>query len=114
MLSYWMLDKWPMQAPLSPTSEETANKLLILGVSGLSPMTVRQSPSSPSLNNTVWKGGIDLWIPPNVHTIPSSRAPDDIDEMRSDPALLEETCHSPFQTCSSIGSPLILLHYLLC
>ena len=84
---------------MSPTSEETANKLLLLGVSGLSSMTVRRSPSSPSLNENAsfWKGGIDLRLPPKVRTIPSSRAPDDIDETRSDPALLDALATVPYK-----------------
>lgn len=62
-------------------------------------MTVRRSPSSPSLNEnaSVWKGGIDLQLPPKVRTIPSSRAPDDIDEPRSDPALLDALATAPFK-----------------
>ncbi|KAG0590219.1 hypothetical protein M758_1G080300 [Ceratodon purpureus] len=90
-------DKWLTQPPLTPKSEETANKLLILGVSGLSPMTVRRSPSSPSLNEnaSVWKEAVDLRLPPKVRKIPSSRSPDDNDETRSDPALLDALATAP-------------------
>lgn len=95
-------DKWHAQPPLSPKSEETANKLLILGVSGLSPLVIRRSPSTPSLINSVGKGGVDLRLPQRVRRIPSSKAPED-DETGSDPALLDAIAATPSKSAAQLN-----------